>query len=212
MKCSLIIPAYNEASRVGRVIKVARNSGLFSQVVVVDDASSDGTAEEAKLAGADVFSHVKNQGKARAMQTGLAQTSEPVVAFIDADLLNITVSHLELLVAPVTTGIQPAVLAVFKGGRLATSLAQKIAPMISGQRCLRRELLDGFDGWDSRFGIETALNDYLLRTGVKQHIVAWAGAAQIMKEEKRGFWAGLSARIRMFWEIFIAWLRSKRAR
>lgn len=209
MKCSLIIPAYNEAGRIGRVLDVVQASRLFAEIVVVDDGSSDGTRSEAERDGVRVIVHAQNRGKARAMETGLAETAHPVIAFVDADLLAFTPEHLQLMVEPVVSGAQRATLAVFRGGRRATSLAQRIAPMISGQRCLRRELLDDFAGWHTRFGIETAINDHLKRRGVVQHFVIWEGAGQVMKEEKRGFWAGVLARIRMFWEIFITWSRSK---
>lgn len=209
MKCSLIIPAFNEAGRIGRVLDIALASQLFAEIVVVDDGSRDGTAKEAEREGVQAVIHEQNRGKARAMETGLANTEHPVVAFIDADLLAFTVEHLKLMVEPVVSGAQRATLAVFRGGRTATSLAQRIAPMISGQRCLRRELLDDFDGWHTRFGIETAINDHLRRLGIAQYLVVWEGAGQVMKEEKRGFWAGVLARIRMFWEIFVTWTRSK---
>ena len=44
---------------------------------------------------------------------------------------------------------------------------------------------------------------------MKQHIVYWDGAAQVMKEEKRGLWRGLRLRLRMYWQILVAWIRSK---
>lgn len=210
MKVSLIIPAYNEAERIGTVLQVVLECSLFSEIIVVDDGSSDGTAAAADRPGVQVITHAANQGKAVAMLTGINATSGEVIAFLDADLVNITGRHLEELVQPVSSENCRAALAVFRGGRLATSMAQKISPMISGQRCLLRELLDGFDAWGSGFGIETALNDYLKRNEIRQEIVEWDGAGQVMKEEKRGLLAGILARLKMFWEIFIAWVRAKR--
>ena len=209
METSLIIPALNEAERIGVVLQVALDSGLFSEIIVVDDGSNDGTAQAAEQPGVQVICHSVNKGKAVAMQTGIAASSGEVITFLDADLLNVTAVHLEELVRPVSSGEHRAALAVFRGGRMATSLAQKISPMISGQRCLLRSLLAEFNVWDSGFGIETALNDYLKRCGVIQEIVEWEGAAQVMKEEKRGLLQGFIARLKMFWEIFAAWIRAR---
>lgn len=209
MSCSLIIPAYNEAGRIRSIVTAGLACELFAEVVVVDDGSQDGTADEARAQGARVVRHPRNQGKARAMETGLAATAGEVVTFLDSDLTGVSVDHVAQLVKPVVEGQCRAALAVFRGGRLATTLAQTFFPMISGQRCLQRELLADFDGWDTRFGIETAINDHLRRKGVRQQIVEWHGAAQVMKEEKRGFWAGLGSRLRMYWEILRAWLSAK---
>jgi glycosyltransferase involved in cell wall biosynthesis len=207
-----IIPAFNEGPRIESVISVASGSELFTSVVVVDDGSSDNTALVAEQAGAVVLRLKQNSGKPAAMLAGLKATHEPVICFLDADLLAITSEHLRQLVEPVVSGQEDAQLAVFKGGRSATTLAQLISPMLSGQRCLRRSLLDGFTEWESGFGIETAINAWLGRMGVNQAIVFWYGAAQVMKEEKRGLVAGALARINMYVDIVRAWIKSKTER
>lgn len=63
-----IVPAYNEAERVGSVVR----SLLYhvDHVVVVDDGSTDNTAEEARNSGAQVISHAINRGQGAAIETG----------------------------------------------------------------------------------------------------------------------------------------------
>jgi glycosyltransferase involved in cell wall biosynthesis len=64
-----VIPAYNEESQVGDVVRRVR--ARFSDVVVVDDGSSDNTAEAACRAGAAVLTHMVNRGQGAALKTGI---------------------------------------------------------------------------------------------------------------------------------------------
>jgi glycosyltransferase involved in cell wall biosynthesis len=84
----VVIPAYNEGQKIGRVIRGLFEHG-FTHVVVVDDGSTDDTAGEARSSGATVLRHVVNRGQGAALQTGdeyaLSQGATLVVHF-DADL------------------------------------------------------------------------------------------------------------------------------
>ena len=105
---TVIIPAYNESLRIAATVTAALSATGVSRVVVVDDGSSDSTAEVAADAGAEVVRLTANQGKARAMQHGFNLASPTtgngdVVVFLDADLEG-TAVHLAGLVAPVLSG------------------------------------------------------------------------------------------------------------
>ena len=65
-----LIPAFNEARSIAEVVDGVREQ--VDPVVVVDDGSTDGTAEVARAAGAEVLSHETNRGKGNAIRTGLA--------------------------------------------------------------------------------------------------------------------------------------------
>ena len=68
MKIGVIIPAFNEAETIPHLIK--HLLPLVNEVVVVDDGSTDNTAEEAKAKGAQVLRHPKRMGKGAALRTG----------------------------------------------------------------------------------------------------------------------------------------------
>ena len=68
-----VIPGYNEAPRIGAVVEAAR---VHLPVIVVDDGSSDGTAEVARAAGAAAIEQVPNQGKGAALRTGFRRALE----------------------------------------------------------------------------------------------------------------------------------------
>jgi len=71
LNVAALIPAYNEAATIADVVRGVRP--FVSQVLVVDDGSSDGTADKARAAGADVVTHANNQGKGQAVRTGLTR-------------------------------------------------------------------------------------------------------------------------------------------
>lgn len=85
-----IIPAKDEESRVGRVVEsfmsTLNSMGLQGDVIVVDDGSADGTAIEAKTAGASVVRHGETRGLAEAFRTGtLSAMKTRATCFIHAD-------------------------------------------------------------------------------------------------------------------------------
>jgi glycosyltransferase involved in cell wall biosynthesis len=71
-----VVPAYNEAATVGRVVRSIREALPFFDVLVVDDGSTDTTAAEAKQAGAVVVSHPYNLGIGGAVQSGFIYALE----------------------------------------------------------------------------------------------------------------------------------------
>lgn len=83
----IVVPAYNEEKQIGRVLRGLFESG-FTNVVVVDDGSSDGTARIAKEADATVLRHVVNRGQGAALETGneyARQHGAEHVVHFDAD-------------------------------------------------------------------------------------------------------------------------------
>ena len=90
----VVIPAYNEATVIGEVVKSAREIFLKSKkaydidIVVVNDGSKDETANEAKKGGAIVINHILNSGAGSATLTGLAYARQhhyDIAATMDAD-------------------------------------------------------------------------------------------------------------------------------
>ncbi len=82
----IIIPGYNEAGRIGNVVRSAL--AYCTDIVVIDDGSKDSTADEAKQAGATVIVHEINKGKGTALNTGFQYAKNKGYEFLitmDAD-------------------------------------------------------------------------------------------------------------------------------
>lgn len=210
MKVAAVIPAYNEEKTIADVVKVVRDCALIDEVVVVDDGSQDNTALLAKKARAVVVSLPANIGKGGAMFKGVEYTSAPVILFLDADLVGLRNSHIEKLLNPVLREGYSMSIGVFNKGRLATDLALKIAPFLSGQRVLKRELLKDIDNIDiTRFGVEMVLTDYVQKENLSVKEVVLEDLTHRLKEEKMGFFSGFLARLGMYWDILKFFTRTK---
>ena len=198
----MLIPAYNEAANIARVLEVARSADL-GPVLVIDDGSSDATVEIARATGAMVLSLAGNRGKGGAVFAGAAQLDTDVVVLLDADLLGLTPQHLQALAQPVLSDDVDMTRGVFSGGRWRTTAAQRLTPQLSGQRGVRRQRLLEVEGLaGSRYGVEVAITEHAKRAGWRVADVPLPGVSQVMKEEKRGFWIGFGARLKMYAEIF----------
>ncbi|MFO7311065.1 MAG: glycosyltransferase family 2 protein [Bacillota bacterium] len=202
MKVAAVIPAYNEAANIARVLRPVVRSPVVDEVIVVCDGCEDDTAAVARRFPVKVVELPQNVGKGGAMMAGVHSTDARIILFLDADLIGLRQAHIRDLVEPVTSGTADMTLGVFDHGRLATDLAQRLAPFLSGQRAVRREVLEDIpDLEQTGFGVEVALSRYAERHGLRVVKVPLPGLAQVMKEEKAGLWRGFRARMRMYWEI-----------
>lgn len=86
---SVVLPALNEQGNVGPAVERARvAAGRYARVVeviVVDDGSSDQTADEARQAGARVVSHPRNRGYGAALRSGFSAATQPWIFQMDCD-------------------------------------------------------------------------------------------------------------------------------
>ncbi|HYW51031.1 MAG TPA: glycosyltransferase family 2 protein, partial [Gemmatimonadaceae bacterium] len=82
----VVIPAKNAAKFLASTLESVRQQTCpASEIVVVDDGSNDATAEVARAAGVTVMSHATSSGPAASRNRGVAATTAPLVAFLDAD-------------------------------------------------------------------------------------------------------------------------------
>ena len=108
----IVIPAHNEAPRIGEVVRGARGTVPGADVLIVDDASTDGTREAALAAGASVMSHPVNLGYGAGLESGYTYAREhgyEIVLQMDGDGQHLA-DQLPLILAPVLAGEADVVL------------------------------------------------------------------------------------------------------
>jgi glycosyltransferase involved in cell wall biosynthesis len=79
------MPAFNEEAAIGLLVAELLTVARWREVLVIDDGSTDGTALQARTAGARVISHPYNKGNGAAVKTGIREASGACVLIIDAD-------------------------------------------------------------------------------------------------------------------------------
>ncbi len=202
-RVTAVIPAFNEGPRIGVVLDAVLASRTVGDVLVIDDGSTDDTAEVAAARGARVVRRQHNGGKGAAMETARPHLSSHAVVFVDADLVGLTPDHVDALVAPLLEAHGPDMtVGRFEGGRKRTDLAQRIIPQISGQRGMTREFLETLPNLDeSRFGVEVVVTRHGKDVQAKVVEVVLSNITQVMKEEKLGLTKGVTARAQMYGDI-----------
>jgi glycosyltransferase involved in cell wall biosynthesis len=85
MKLSIVLPAKNEAGAIGLTIQKIAHSFPHADIIVVNDGSTDDTAQLAEQAGARVVSHPYSKGNGAAIKTGARAATGDVIVFMDAD-------------------------------------------------------------------------------------------------------------------------------
>jgi len=179
-RISVIIPAYNEAKRIGKVL--SKIPEFVDEVIVVDDGSEDNTFEVAKNHGAEVIRLEENQGKGVAMREGIKKISGDVVVFMDADGQH-NPEEIEKLVSPILKGEADFVigsrLIKTQGKRplirkisnfLSTSLIKiklgiNVKDTQSGFRAIKRELLPEIES--KRYEVETEILIKAVKKGAR---------------------------------------------
>lgn len=156
-RTSIVIPAFNEAAALRSLVEALLGAATWHEVMVIDDGSTDATADEAAAAGARVIRHPYNKGNGAAVKTGVREATGRFILIVDADGQHRPadatrlVSHLDAydLVIGARAGRSHANLVRRLGNdllnRVAGYLTERPVPdLTSGFRAAKRECLIEF--------------------------------------------------------------------
>lgn len=184
MKVCVIIPTYNEARQVGRLVREVRQQGL--DVLVVDDGSTDGTPKIARDNGALVLTNAVNQGKGRCLIRGfdhcLARGYDAVLVMDgDGQHLPEDIRHFMRLAEQSDSAVivgnrmkstaNMPLLRIFTNRLMSWLISgmvkQKIPDSQCGFRLIKREALERIGLVTSRYEIESEILIKAARSGFK---------------------------------------------
>ena len=95
---TVVIPAFNEAAAIGAVVESLRGAANWREMIVVDDGSTDQTAEVARRAGAKVVRHPYNMGNGASVKSGIREASGSSILIMDGDGQHTAAEALRLIV------------------------------------------------------------------------------------------------------------------
>jgi len=215
---AVVIPVFNEAATIAEVVKAVAGQPLVREMIIVDDASSDGTWEVLqRLAkerpAARLFQHAVNQGKGAALRTGFAQVTSPLAVVQDADL-EYDPEDYAALCKPILAGKADVVIGSrflgagahrvlyywhSVGNRLLTTLSNmatdiNLSDMETGYKVFRREIIQGILIEENRFGFEPEIVAKVSRLNVRIYEVPISYYGRTYAEGKKIGWRdGFSA-------------------
>lgn len=180
-KVLVAIPVYNEGDRIEKTIESLKKVELIDEILIINDGSTDNTAEVIGKLGVSIITLEKNMGKGYAMKKAMDQEDYGYLAFLDGDLGD-TSDEIRKLIAPVLSNEVDFTIAQFpsastKGGfGFVKTLARegvyfhtktRINTSLSGQRVYKKQVLKDMKYMPMDFGIEVAMTIQALNNGYR---------------------------------------------
>lgn len=165
---SVVIPAFNEEKSIKHVIDTVKQVKSITEIIVVDDGSTDKTYDIVSKEDVVLIKHKINKGKGSAMKTGLKKVTNNIVLFLDADLSEINKKQVESIIRPIIKGNADITKTKFKreAGRVTELTAKPLLQFffpelsfeqpLSGQYAATKNFLDTID-LEKDYGVDIGI-------------------------------------------------------
>lgn len=226
MSLSIIIPCYNEKATIEPILTSVRYHAPSAEIIIIDDASTDGTQSWLKAHQETFNYHLiiqkKNQGKGSALHLGFAKATQDIVLIQDADL-EYDPADYKKMIQPILDGKADVVYGSrFKGDQAQRALyfwnyqANKIITFLSNMmnnlnltdietcyKAFRREVIQSIPLKEKRFGFEPEITAKIAKKKLRIYEVGISYQGRRYHEGKK---IGMSDGVRALWCIFkYAW-------
>jgi glycosyltransferase involved in cell wall biosynthesis len=207
MRVSFVVPAYDEARTIVEVLERIAALGLDSQVIVVDDGSTDGTGDLAAQRDGVIVVRQENQGKGAAIRHGLQHVDGEIVVIQDADM-EYDPAEVPVLIEPIERGVADVVYGSrLSGGRpqraylfwhlvgnrflsLVTGVLYNttLSDMETGYKAFRTEVIKDLPLRENDFAIEPEITGHICKRGLRVYELPISYYGRSYAEGKKITW------------------------
>jgi len=208
---SVVIPVFNERQTILEIVERVRNAPYEKEIIIVDDASTDGTGgildELAEASDITLFRHEKNRGKGAAFRTGVRVASGDVTIIQDADLEYDPVDYPKVLDPILSSKADVVYGSRFVGGESHRvfyfwhSVGNKVLTLLSNAltglnltdmetcyKAFKTEIIKSLDLKEDRFGFEPEITAKLARKRLRIYEVGISYSGRTYDEGKKIGW------------------------
>ncbi|MCD6225595.1 glycosyltransferase family 2 protein [bacterium] len=196
-----IIPAYNEEKTIAGVVRTCLETPEIGEVIVVNDGSEDNTLKKLQpwKGKVKIIDLPRNYGKGYAVAQGVKAAQNPLLLFLDADLIDLKPHHLYSLIQPVSNNRADMTVGVL----FSSPTFNYIGWMFSGQRCLRKKDLTPLikEIEKTNYGLEVLLNEkFKNKRIVVVPLIFPHNRYHLRKPAKQRDW--MISYVKEVWEVF----------
>ncbi len=204
---SCIVPVYNERPRINNVLTALIKIPSISQILCVDDGSTDGSGDyiAKKFPAVRLLRHEENLGKAKAITSAIARIKENAIILIDSDLVHVTVKDINRSIRLFENNQFDCLMLCARPVNILDKCARALLRLphcATGNRILiRRDVNAVLRNFSVRgYNFEFMLNRYLMEN---KKSVAYTNisAQNVFKSQKVGLRSGVIGEIRMWMQI-----------